>query len=920
MAVEISKVYEPRSVEEKWYEFWLKNKLFSCKVEKGKKPFTIVIPPPNVTGSLHMGHALNNTLQDIIIRYQKMRGFNTLWVPGTDHGGIATQNVVEKLLLSQGTNRQDMGREKFVERMWQWRRESGDTILNQLKKLGCSLDWDRTRFTMDEVCSRAVVFAFVNLYNRGLIYRGKRLVNWCPHCQTALSDIEVEHEEEIGKLWHIKYPLAENGKQPKSAKKSKKSGEYVIVATTRPETMLGDTAVAVHPDDKRYKKIIGGKIRLPLTDREIPVVADEAVDPTFGTGAVKVTPAHDPVDFDIAARQKLPHIVVIDYQGKMTPKAGDSYAGLDRYEARKKVLHDLETQGLLLETADHPHSIGHCYRCNSVIEPLVSEQWFLKVEEMSRKAMQVVEEGKVKFYPESWKKPYLLWLENLRDWCISRQIWWGHRIPVYYCVSKSSKSGKDKPIKSNCPPIVAHEMPKKCPKCKGTNIVQDPDVLDTWFSSALWPFSVFGWPKKEEEFSSSDLEYFYPTNVLVTGHEILYLWVARMIQMGLEFMGDVPYSDVFIHGMVRDKFGKKMSKSLGNVIDPLEVMGKYGADALRFSLTQSAAPGRDMQLAEDSFVGARNFTNKLWNASRFVFMHLQNVTWQPGFMAVWPLDLCDMWILAEYRLLVNKVTDAMNKYNIDEAARLIYDFFWSKYCDWYIELAKIRLMGSNERNKKTAVSMLIEILSGVLRLLHPIMPFITEEIWSILIELTGLKSPDQLVTIMTSSWPVAEKEKASSKDVEDMNLLQNIIISVRTIRSEMRVPPGKKINMVMNIISPRQMKIVADHLDYIKALAGVENILTGQRLKRPAQSAVSVVSEIEIFVPLAGLIDIEKEKQRLVKEIQSTEVEVERCNKNLSNQSFVQKAPKKEVERMKNRLIEAKVKKERLQESVKSLE
>jgi valyl-tRNA synthetase len=684
MSSEIAKVYEPQLIEDKWGKFWIEKKFSSSHIDEARKPFVIVIPPPNVTGSLHMGHALNNTLQDIIIRFRRMQGFNALWVPGTDHGGIATQNVVEKLLLAKGKSRHQIGREKFIEAMWAWRKESGDTILRQLEKLGCSLDWDRTRFTMDEVCSRAVSSAFVTLYNKGLIYRGKRLVNWCPRCNTALSDIEVEHEEELGKLWHIKYPV-------------KGSEDFVVVATTRPETMLGDTAVAVNPEDERYKKFAGKTLVLPLMNREIPIVTDSAVDPAFGTGAVKVTPAHDPTDFDIGQRHGLAQIVVIDFKGSMTDKAGD-YKGLDRYAARKKILQDLEEKGLLLETADHHHAVGHCYRCDTVIEPLVSEQWFLKVEEMSKRAMKAGEDDRVRFYPESWKKPYVAWLENLRDWCISRQIWWGHRIPVYYCKNSKLKG---------CKPIVSATAPEKCPDCGGCEIDQDPDVLDTWFSSALWPFSVFGDNKAE-------LDYYYPTSVLVTGHEILYLWVARMVQMGLEFRNDVPFSEVFIHGIVRDKSGKKMSKSLGNVIDPLDVMAKYGTDALRFAVTQSAAPGRDMQLADDSFMSARNFMNKLWNASRFVFMNLQTVQWEKGYMAIWPLELCDHWILSEYRQLVSNVTAALTTYDMDAACRLIYDFFWSKYCDWYIELAKIRLNGADQDKKKAALSVLIEVLGGVL--------------------------------------------------------------------------------------------------------------------------------------------------------------------------------------------------------------
>lgn len=897
MEQEIPKTYEPGAVEEKWYQFWIDNSLFSSKPKEGCTPFTIVIPPPNVTGSLHVGHALDGTLQDVIIRFKRMQNFNVCWVPGTDHGGIATQNVVEKLLLAEGKTRKDLGREKFLERMWSWRGETGDTILRQLRRLGCSLDWDRTSFTMDERRSNAVMAAFVELYDRGLIYRGKRLVNWCPRCRTALSDIEVEHEEEIGKLWHIKYPL-------KKEKKSSKD-EFIVVATTRPETMLGDTAVAVNPKDKRYKKLVGKTVVLPLMGREIPVIADEAVDMAFGTGAVKVTPAHDPTDFDIGQRHKLPSIEVIGLEGRMTKEAG-AYAEQDRYAARKQILLDLEAQGLLLETAEHPHSIGHCYRCDTVIEPLLSEQWFLKVDKMSKKAMKVVEDGKVKFYPESWVKPYLLWLDNLRDWCISRQIWWGHRIPVWYCKNDKNK----KP----CPPVVAVSAPKECPKCGSKHLEQDPDVLDTWFSSALWPFSVFGWPEK-----SKDLEYYYPTSVLCTGHEILYLWVARMIQMGIELMGDIPFKHVFLHGIVRDKSGKKMSKSLGNVIDPLEIMAKYGTDALRFSLTQSAAPGRDMQLSDELFLSARNFANKMWNASRFVMMNLQSAGWEKDYiMAIWPFELADKWILSEYRMTVKKVTAALETYDMDVAARELYEFFWSKYCDWYIELAKIRLNGSDEKAKRAVLSVLIEILSGFMRLAHPIMPFITEEIWNNYIRLVKSpgKGPD---SIMTSSWPVADEAKIDQQALSQMGLLQQVITAVRTIRSEMNVPPVRQIEVLINVKSAEKQAVLDANVNYLKFLGRVEKLEIGPAVARPAQSALTVVSEMEIFVPLAGLIDLEKEKQRLAKELQNAEQEIERCRKNLANENFVSRAPKAEVDKMKARLGEAQVKVERLKDNLKAI-
>ncbi|MCX5777869.1 MAG: valine--tRNA ligase [Elusimicrobia bacterium] len=911
MNKEMDKTYDPSVVEQKWYDSWLKNDIFSSHPDSTRRPFTVVIPPPNVTGSLHMGHALNATMQDIIVRFKRMQGFNPLWVPGTDHGGIATQNVVEKLLKAEGKSRHDLGREKFLERMWQWRTESGDTILMQLRRLGCSLDWSRTRFTMDETCSRAVTAAFVKLFEKGLIYRGKRLVNWCPRCHTALADIEVEHEEEVGKLWHIKYVLKSRGLISLFKKK------YIVVATTRPETMLGDTAVAVHPDDKRYKDLIGSMVVLPLIGREIPVIADTAIDPSFGTGAVKVTPAHDPVDFEIGVRHQLDRIEVIDFHGKMTAAAGEPYAGLDRFAARKKILNDLEAQKLLLETANHPHAVGHCYRCATVIEPLLSEQWFLKVEDMSRRAMQSVADGAVKFYPDSWAKPCLSWLENLRDWCISRQIWWGHRIPVYYCASSSINpyAGTRTPT-TDCAPCASVESPAKCPHCGGAEMVQDADVLDTWFSSALWPFSVMGWPEIAD---NADLKYYYPTSVLVTGHEILYLWVARMVQMGLEFMDAVPFKHVYIHGIVRDKFGKKMSKSLGNVIDPLGVMEKYGTDALRFSLTQSAAPGRDMQLSEDSFLSARNFANKIWNASRFIMMNVRSVDWGKDFiMAVWPLELCDHWILSEYRILVGEVTVALDSYNMDAAARLIYEFFWSKYCDWYIELAKIRIAGTDAEKRKVALSILTEILAGVLRLLHPIMPFITEEIWSHMAELDfrAKKGP----TIALSSWPEVNPEKIDTTAIARMRALQEIVTAVRTIRSEMNVPPGKLITAVINVSAPETREMIEQHRQYVQYLAKLETLTVGSALPRPPQSAMFVGGGIELFVPLAGIIDLEKEKTRLKKESANAAAEIERCTAKLNNADFSARAPASEVAKMKARLAEAVVKSNNLDTTLKAME
>lgn len=883
----MEKVYNAKEVEQKWYKYWIENKTFSAKPDKNKKPFTIVIPPPNVTGSLHMGHALNNTLQDIIIRFKKLQGFNALWVPGTDHGGIATQNVVEKLLKKEGKTKYDIGRENFLEKMWQWRAETGDTILDQLKKLGCGLDWDRTAFTMDESRSKAVKKAFIDLFNKGLIYRGKRLVNWCSRCGTALSDIEVEYEDEKSNLWHIKYPF-------------KDSDGYVIVATTRPETMLGDTAVAVSPDDERYKDVIGQVIKLPIVGKEIKIVSDYIVDKSFGTGAVKVTPAHDATDNEIAKRNDLEIIEIIDINGKMI-NVPEKYLGMSVKEAREAVVADLEAQGLLVKTEDYSHSVGRCYRCATTIEPLMSEQWFLDVSEMSKNAVKAANEEKTIFYPASWKKPYVLWLENLRDWCISRQIWWGHRIPVYYCVDEKGQR------KADCKPIAAFEVPKECSCCKGKNFAQDEDVLDTWFSSALWPFSVFNWGNDE---NNEDLKYFYPTSVLVTGHEILYLWVARMVQFGLEFMKDIPYKDVFIHGIVRDKSGKKMSKSLGNVVDPLGVMDKFGTDALRFALAQAAAPGRDMQVSDESFLSARNFANKIWNASRFIIMNLEGIDKLDE--NIKPAELADEWIVAEFESTANKVKAAYEIYDVDSAAREIYDFFWNKYCDWYIELSKIRMTSTDLTVKKQVLSILVYVLKSTLQLMSPIMPFITSEIWEI------LNKDDKSSTIIADSILLEVKE-GNNKAIEEMKIVQDIIIKIRTLRSEMNISPAVQINAIFNVLSADNEKVLKNNESYVKQLAKINSIEIGSNVKRPSNSALAVAGGFEIFLPLEGLIDIEKEKVRLSKEIALAQQEVERTNAKLQNENFIKRAPATEVERIKTRLEEAKLKIEKITESLKFL-
>ncbi|MBI5555978.1 MAG: valine--tRNA ligase, partial [Elusimicrobia bacterium] len=710
--MEIQPKYDSKETDKKWYA--LQSRYFHAQPDQAKKPFTIVIPPPNITGSLHMGHALNNTLQDILIRWRRMQGYNACWIPGTDHGGIATQNVVEKLLKQEGKTRFDLGREKFLERMWKWRQETGDTILLQLQTLGCSCDWERTRFTMDEQCSLSVRTAFSTLYEKGLIYRGEHIVDWCPRCGTALNESEVEREQEKGKLWYIKYPLKTGDRRPAT-------GDYLVVATTRPETMLGDTAVAVNPKDERYQNFIGKVLVLPLVNREIPVVADDVVEVSFGTGAVKVTPAHDPNDWEISKRHNLASIQVIDKEGKITPQAEidisgrvilgaevKEYIGQDRYKAREKIVAALKEKGFLQKEEDYTLPITRCYRCNNATEPLVSEQWYLKTREMAAAGLKVVAEGKTKFIPDSWLNPYLLWMKNLHDWCISRQIWWGHRIPAWYCLecNKDKIVFKDESqdnyiLRSGIgikPDFVGINPPEKCPQCGAKEIVQDPDVLDTWFSSALWPFSTLGWPEK-----NPDLDYFYPTKVLVTGHEIIYLWVARMIMLGLTLMGQSPYSDIFIHGIVRDSHGKKMSKSLGNVIDPLDISAQSGVDAMRFTLAYNGIKGRDLQLGNDSFQLARYFCNKLWNASRFVLMNLGKTPILPLYhFTTLPLTLADKWILSEFQKLIGAVDEAMENYDTSQAARLLYDFTWNKYCDWYLELVKPKLYILDEQVTKQA--------------------------------------------------------------------------------------------------------------------------------------------------------------------------------------------------------------------------
>lgn len=858
----LAKTYNPQEVEDKWYQYWESNGFFHAEVDPDKEPFCIVIPPPNVTGQLHMGHALDETIQDILIRWKRMQGYNTVWIPGTDHAGIATQaRVEEHLRHTEGLTRHDLGREKFLERVWAWKEEYGDRIIKQLKKLGSSADWDRERFTMDVGCSRAVREVFVRLYEKGLIYQGNYSVNWCPHCSTTLSDIEVDHEPRAGKLYYIKYPMA-NG------------DGYIQIATTRPETMLGDTAVAVNPNDERYQYLIGEKVIVPLVNREVPIIADDYVDPSFGSGMVKITPAHDPNDFEIGRRHNLPEIQVIGLDARMTAAAG-KYAGLERYECRKQVIEDLQQLGLLVEIKDHEHAVGECYRCGTVIEPLVSKQWFVKMQPLAKPAIEAVKNGSIRFVPERFAKNYLHWMENIRDWCISRQLWWGHRIPVWYC--------------SDCGEVFASvEDPTECRKCHSQHIEQDPDVLDTWFSSALWPFSTMGWPDETPE-----LQHFYPTSVLVTGFDIIPFWVARMIFMGLEFMHERPFKDVLIHGLVRDELGRKMSKSLGNGVDPLEVIKEYGADALRFNLVIGVAPGNDLRFIPEKVEAYRNFANKIWNAARFTLMNLEDFDPQKG-MPYADLSIADQWILSRYQRAATELTRHLERYDIGEGARVLYDFIWSELCDWYIEWIKPRLYGKHGENARYASQYVLwYVFRNTMQLLHPYMPFITEEIWQ---QLPGAGS-----TIMLAPWPV-ETQFFNENAEKAMEILMSVITEIRTIRSEKQVPPGKKITAIFHA-DPQLQTILQDNKQYLMTLAGLADAQIGDIGNKPERCVAAVTMGVEIYLPLAELVDLDAEIARIKKELAKAQQELDRTKQKLDNPGFVQKAPPAVVEKEKEKLV-----------------
>ena len=874
MIKELPKVYEPKESEDKLYQFWMDNGLFNAEVDKSKKPFSIVIPPPNVTGQLHMGHALDNTLQDILIRTKRMQGYSTLWMPGTDHAGIATQIKVEAELRKEGLTRYDLGREKFLEKVWEWKEMYGSRIINQLHKLGASCDWRRTRFTMDEGLSRAVREVFVKLYEKGLIYKGNRIINWCPECTTALSDAEVEYTEQAGHLWYIKYQI-EN------------SDEYLEIATTRPETMMGDSGIAVNPKDERYAHLIGKNAILPLMNRPIPIFADDYVEMDFGTGCVKVTPCHDPNDFDMGKRHDLEFILVMDGDGKIN-KNGGKYCGLDRMEARKAVVADLEAQGLLTKVEEYKHNVGSCYRCGTNVEPMTSAQWFVKMAPMAEEDLKNVLGGDIRFVPERFTKTYTNWMENVHDWCISRQLWWGHRIPAWYC--------------ADCGHItVSRNDPDCCEKCKSKNIKQDDDVLDTWFSSGMWPFSTMGWPDNTEE-----LDFYYPTSVLVTGYDIIFFWVARMICFGYEVMKEKPFSDVFLHGIVRDSQGRKMSKSLGNGIDPLEVIDKYGADALRFTLVTGNSPGNDTRFYYERVESNRNFCNKIWNASRFVMMNLT----VEDFELPEELALEDKWILSLYNQLVKEVTDNIEKYELGVAADKLYSFIWDNYCDWYIELCKTRLgTDADKKANECAQRVLGYVLVGILKLLHPFMPFITETIWQAL--------PHNGVSIMVSEWEKYDEKLVFPEAVEEMEQIMEVIRVVRNRRSEMNVPPSKKASLTIVTEKPQ---LFAQAEPFLKKLAWANDVIVSTIMPENADTMVSCATDIaHVFMPLSDLVDAEKEKARINGEIEKAKKFVASLEAKLSNESFVQKAPAAIVEAEKQKLEKNKALIAKLEDSLRLL-
>ena len=852
MSKELAKAYEPKEVEDRIYDFWMRGKYFHAEVDPKKKPYTIVIPPPNITGQLHLGHAMDETLQDTLIRWRRMQGYSALWLPGTDHASIATEAKIVEAMRKEGVSKEELGREKFLERAWAWKDQYGGRIVEQLKKLGSSCDWDRLRFTMDEGCNKAVNHVFKKLYDKGLIYRGERIINWCPHCKTSISDAEVEFEEKEGSFWHLRYPLADG------------TG-YIELATTRPETMLGDTAVAVHPDDERYKALIGKTVILPLVDKEIPIIADTYVEQDFGTGVVKITPAHDPNDFEVGLRHKLPVINIMD-DGGVINENGGKYAGMPALEARKQIVADLDAGGYLIKNEPLKHNVGTCYRCGTVVEPRVSTQWFVKMEPLARPAVDVVKNGEIRFIPDRMDKIYYNWMENIKDWCISRQLWWGHQIPAWYCDCGET--------------IVSETEPKVCPKCGGTHLKRDEDTLDTWFSSALWPFSTLGWPEETPE-----LKYFYPTNTLVTGYDIIFFWVARMIFSGLEHMDAIPFNTVFYHGLIRDAQGRKMSKSLGNGVDPLDIIAEYGADALRFTLVTGNSPGNDMRFSEEKVAASRNFANKIWNAARFILMNIEDR--EIGCALPEKLFTSDKWILNRFNSVAAAVTENLEKFELGMAVSKLYDFIWDDFCDWYIELAKIRMNGADEQSADSARRVLVWVMSNTLKLLHPFMPYITEEIWQTL--------PHEGEALIVAKWPEYDEALAFPAEAADMEKVMAVIRAVRVRRNEMNVPPSKKAHIYIETAQPAPY---AEGSEFIARLAYGSAVEIGASFA--VEGAVTAVTDdAKALLPMDDLVDKAAEIARLTKELENAQKQLDNVNAKLANEKFTSKAPQNVIDGVK---------------------
>ena len=852
MSKELAKAYEPKEVEDRIYDFWMKGKYFHAEVDPKKKPYTIVIPPPNITGQLHLGHAMDETLQDTLIRWRRMQGYSALWLPGTDHASIATEAKIVEAMRKEGVTKEEIGREKFLERAWAWKDQYGGRIVEQLKKLGSSCDWDRLRFTMDEGCNKAVNHVFKKLYDKGLIYRGERIINWCPHCKTSISDAEVEFEEKEGSFWHLRYPLSDG------------TG-YIELATTRPETMLGDTAVAVHPDDERYKALVGKTVILPLVNKEIPIIADTYVEQDFGTGVVKITPAHDPNDFEVGLRHKLPVINIMD-DGGVINENGGKYAGMPALEARKQIVKDLDEGGYLIKIEPIKHNVGTCYRCGTVVEPRVSTQWFVRMEPLAKPAVDVVKNGEIRFIPDRMDKIYYNWMENIKDWCISRQLWWGHQIPAWYCECGET--------------IVSETEPKVCPKCGGTHLKRDEDTLDTWFSSALWPFSTLGWPEKTPE-----LEYFYPTDTLVTGYDIIFFWVARMIFSGLEHMGEIPFKTVFFHGLIRDAQGRKMSKSLGNGVDPLDIIAEYGADALRFTLVTGNSPGNDMRFSEEKVAASRNFANKIWNAARFILMNIEGK--DIGCALPEKLYTSDKWILNRFNSVTAAVTENLEKFELGMAVSKLYDFIWDDFCDWYIELAKIRMNGSDAESADSARRVLVWVMSNTLKLLHPFMPFITEEIWQTL--------PHEGEALIVAKWPEYDENLAFPAEAADMEKVMAVIRAIRVRRNEMNVPPSKKAHIYIETAQPAPY---AEGSEFIARLAYGSAVEIGASFA--VEGAVTAVTDdAKALLPMDDLVDKAAEIARLTKELQNAQKQLDNVNAKLANEKFTSKAPQNVIDGVK---------------------